>query len=384
LKVLIIQGSGSNDLISGEDVVIANDVKELHSNGINVVFKKITLCDKGIKKFLQKIAGVTWSISKYKIVDKYIQEYKPDLIHFHTILPYLSLSVIYAAKKNNLPILQTLHNGRWLCLEGGYFRAGSYCDDCIQTYGFKGVLRGCGHGPLISFLLFLNNFLFRRFDKSISKFIAVSNFVKDQHIRSNFPLEKVIVRKNSVPDFKEKISARRIKNQKNITYSGRISIAKGSNTLELLIQNLDVCINIIGNGPELENITDKYQHYPNVYLYGKVSNEKAIQIIEKSSVVVIPSKCGESYPTVAIEALSRGIPIVASNIGGLKEIVEESSAGLLVDLEKEKEFVETVEMLINNPEKLEFLRSNAIKFSNKNNIKSKTIELINIYKSEVF
>ena len=100
-----------------------------------------------------------WSPYNYKIVKSAIHTHKPDIVHFHTVVPYLSFSVIAASYIMGVPIVQTLHNGRWLCLEGGYFRNNTFCDDCVGTYGWLGVKRGCGHGQLISFFLFLNNFL---------------------------------------------------------------------------------------------------------------------------------------------------------------------------------------------------------------------------------
>ena len=116
------------------------------------------------------------------------------MIHFHTISPYLSISVLAAAKKYHIPVVQTLHNMRWLCVEGGFFRDGKYCDECVQSFGFRGVIKGCSRGKFASLLLFIVN-IFSRYTKflfmSVDKFVAVSDYVRDHHVISGFPCEKI-------------------------------------------------------------------------------------------------------------------------------------------------------------------------------------------------
>ena len=102
---------------------------------------------------------------------------------------------------NQGPLIQTLHNGRWLCLEGGFYRSGHYCNDCVTKSRWLGVLHGCKRGVISSFFLFVaNSTLFSRgrLFSWVDHFIAVSDFIKDQHLSSGFPVHQITVKNNCI------------------------------------------------------------------------------------------------------------------------------------------------------------------------------------------
>ena len=385
MKVLIIQSRSNSNLVSGEDVVINNDIEFLEKAGIQVFYKQIKIPVSGWGSIIKKICGVIWSPYNYKIVKSAIHTHKPDIVHFHTVVPYLSFSVIAASYIVGVPIVQTLHNGRWLCLEGGYFRNNTFCDDCVGTYGWLGVKRGCGHGQLISFFLFLNNFIVRKFGflfKFVSCFIAVSEFTREQHIRSSFPEKKIIVRNNgfnvsSEPDL-DKSWLRR----DGVVYAGRLSVAKGSRVLEYLIKNLDCKISIIGNGPELNSLKQMCidNQFDHVDFFGRLDNKLTLDIIKKAVVTVVPSQCGDSYPSIALESLSVGTPIVSSNLGGLPELVKASLGGKLADYENNDSFLKAVKFFLGDRGIAKQMGVNGMKYI-KENVSShkQSKELIKIY-----
>ena len=385
MKVLIIQSRSNSNLVSGEDVVINNDIEFLEKAGIQVFYKQIKIPVSGWGSIIKKICGVIWSPYNYKIVKSAIHTHKPDIVHFHTVVPYLSFSVIAASYIMGVPIVQTLHNGRWLCLEGGYFRNNTFCDDCVGTYGWLGVKRGCGHGQFISFFLFLNNFIVRKFGflfKFVSCFIAVSEFTREQHIRSSFPEKKIIVRNNgfnvsSEPDL-DKSWLRR----DGVVYAGRLSVAKGSRVLEYLIKNLDCKISIIGNGPELNSLKQMCidNQFDHVDFFGRLDNKLTLDIIKKAVVTVVPSQCGDSYPSVALESLSVGTPIVSSNLGGLPELVKASLGGKLADYENNNSFLKAVKFFLGDRGIAKKMGVNGMKYI-KENVSShkQSKELIKIY-----
>ena len=253
MKILIIQVESADNLVTGEDVVIKNDIKYLQKSGIDFNYERIKIPRLQWSSIISILGGLTWSFSNYKKVKSIIHNYNPDLVHFHTIVPYLSYSVIKAVNNSNTPLVQTLHNGRWICLEGGFFRNDTYCDDCVGSFGWLGVKRGCGHGKIISFFLFFVNFVIRKFEllfQDVSRFIAVSNFVRDQHVNSGFPKDSIIVRNNGF-DIATQVNIDESWLHRNgIVYAGRLSIAKGSKVLKYIIKNLNCKISIVGNGPE--------------------------------------------------------------------------------------------------------------------------------------
>ena len=149
LKILIIQGEANKELPSGEQTVILNESKYLAiNNNVNVEY-----LNNGSNIF-GKIFGLIWSFGNYKKIIRFIDKYNPNVIHFHTVFPYLSLSVYFAARKKNVKIVQTLHNGRLVCIEGGFARNGKYCDKCAGNFGLSGFFYGCKNEGLSPYCLF--------------------------------------------------------------------------------------------------------------------------------------------------------------------------------------------------------------------------------------
>ena len=158
MRVLIIQGTSATEVLSGELVVISNEQNELskfHDVHVEVIRPRCA----SEASLLLRVMDLFWSSSNYQRVRSLIDEFQPDLVHFHTISPYLSVSVLVAAKIKGVPVIQTLHNMRWLCVEGGFYRNGQYCNECVQTCGWRGVVNGCSKGRFASLGLFLVNIL---------------------------------------------------------------------------------------------------------------------------------------------------------------------------------------------------------------------------------
>jgi len=299
-------------------------------------------------------------------------------------VPYLSLSVLYAAKKKGVKVVQTLHNGRWICIEGGFFRNGKYCDKCVGTHGVYGVIRGCKHNRAVSFLFFLVNFFARKSKRLFSlvdKFIAVSEFIKDTHIESGFPVNKIEVINNSIDvnlkkggDWADRVG---------LAFAGRVSTAKGAEVLRYLIPIVHRHpFHIIGSGERLQELQlfcnlNKYEH---VVFWGKQRNNKTLEILESVICTVVPSQCGESFSMVAAESMSVGTPVVASNVGGLSDLVL-NGGGSIIDPQDYDHFGKNVLLYLEHPDtaKEAGIRGKEYVLQNLPN-EIKVEELIKVYK----
>lgn len=346
---------------SGEFFVAQNEFKALRSMGVAVDFINFSnpfISNNLFVRRVQSLFSSVWSFySSYRIKALY-KKFSPDIIHFHGVFPYLSSSAIFAAHSTKALVVQTLHNGRWLCLEGGFYRNGQYCDACVTEGGFTGVVHGCKHGQIPSFFCYagaatarLGNRLFNWVDC----FIAVSEFIRDQHIRAGFPPDQIIVKNNSV-DLKKLSSIKPSSPPSGFIFFGRISQAKGFEILKVLISHFTAYpIRIVGDGPFLQSLKDfcdsnKYNH---VTIWGKQSQEKCFELIASSIFTVLPSQCGEAFPLSALESLGLGVPVVGSDIGGLGPFIKKSQGGLSVNPSDPTSFINSVSYLLNNPSQAE-------------------------------
>ena len=185
--------------LSGEVVVAKNDSDSLKLAGHEVFQYDLSNFDKGLMNKLLK--PVRLFIFPYEIfyIRKKIKDIAPDIIHLHTITPYISISLLIYLSILNIPVVQTLHNVRWVCAEGAYYRGGVYCNKCSGNNGFWGVIHRCNKNVVRSLLLFLINriYMYNRFIfKCIKCFIPVSNFIRNEFRNNGFPPEKMIVKSN--------------------------------------------------------------------------------------------------------------------------------------------------------------------------------------------
>ena len=93
--------------------------------------------------------------------------------------------------------------------------------------------------------------------------------------------------------------------------------------------------------------------------------DDAMKIIKSSQVVIVPSRT-ESLPTTVKEAFYLNVPVVATNVGGIPELISDNDTGLLVPPENPEKIADAVNDLLSNPEKAEKLAINGNNFVKKN------------------
>lgn len=158
-------------------------------------------------------------------------------------------------------------------------------------------------------------------------------------LKKKLHLKKIII--NNFID-KEKI----LKSNKsfipkiNIIFVGRLTKEKGYDDLMLLAQdkNLrDVNFTIVGKRDFDQNILNR----ENIKYYDVVPNEKIFAIYDRNNILILPSY-SESFPLVVLEAMARGLVVLASDIPGMREIIKEGENGYLFspgDVQKMKELI---------------------------------------------
>ena len=202
------------------------------------------------------------------------------------------------------------------------------------------------------------------FDKA-QKIIAVSQDLKRNFISDFNNLEnKVVVIPNGVDENIFKPSTEKFE-QFTILFIGRMELEKGVDTILKALKidkSLPINAIFIGKGIHLDyfkNLSKDLGLQNKVQFLGSIENTKLSEYYSKSHVFVLPSKRVEGHPMTISEAMCSGLPILATNKGGLKELFDNGVEGYFIS--DEKSLAEKLDLLYNNKEELSKLSDNSLK-----------------------
>ena len=173
----------------------------------------------------------------------------------------------------------------------------------------------------------------RTWDRDVDSFIALSSHSREKFVRGGLPADRIFIKPNFVHQGSNAASPP--SRSKLIVYAGRLSPEKGLTTLLEAWQRLkpppDSRLLLAGDGPErdnLERFVSAAGLADRVSFAGLRPRAEIRSFIAQARAVVAPSLCFENFPSVVAEAYSCGRPVIASDIGALREIVPHGITGL--------------------------------------------------------
>jgi glycosyltransferase involved in cell wall biosynthesis len=342
----------------------------------------------------KKILKLIWNKEAQKKLEILIQKEKPDIAHIHNIHHEISLSILPVLKKHKIPVVQTLHDYQIICPNYKLYSQGKICEKCQKHKYYKCFLNKCVRDSYsVSLFVALENYFYwlsRIYDK-IDIFIAPSKFLKNKFIEFGIPENKIVY----LPNFMEAqkchsfslchsresgnplVNDDELKNKREIIkefrnnknenfsskqnnyllYFGRLSEEKGVDVLikAMLLINKNIKLKIVGNGPEKENlkkITEKLKINNQIEFFGYKNQNELKEIIKNSLAVVTPSQWYENCPLSILEAFSFGKPVIASNLGGIPELIKNGGNGFLFEPGNAKDLSEKINSLFENSERI--------------------------------
>ena len=185
---------------------------------------------------------------------------------------------------------------------------------------------------------------------------VISKEAHDYYTKLGFKVSLVpnAIDLSSLPKQKEKLY------EKQVIYAGRLSKEKGILDLLEMSKKLpdDTHLLILGSGPEEEKVKEAAKSHPNIHFMGYQPRERTISLIRGSDLLIQPSIV-EGISSTLLEAMACKIPVIATNVGGNKEILEHGKTGILVELHSPTKILEETLDLLSNREKSSSLMEEA-------------------------
>ena len=202
---------------------------------------------------------------------------------------------------------------------------------------------------------------------------ALGNILVDAGINKN----KICVNYNGVnPDVFYPHPQQKVMNSQNkkLIFVGSIITTKGINELFdafLTFSKIDnsVSLDILGTGPLKEKLQQKIQEhnlFHRIFLRGSVPLAEVARYIREANILILPSY-REGVPNVLLESFASGTPVIATNVGGIPEVVTPDT-GLLIDAKSSKQLFNAIITAIETPWQQEQILQHAAKFDWQKNV----------------
>jgi glycosyltransferase involved in cell wall biosynthesis len=338
MRVLVVHNRYRSAQPSGENAVVDEETELLAEHGCDVARLELdsdAIADWSLLRRAALPGRVVWSLSGYRATAEAIRRTRPDVVHFHNTFPLFSPSALWAARRSGTPVVQTLHNFRALCPAATFMRDGRVCESCLGRLPLPAVRHGCYRGSRSATasvaLLDGVHAALGTWRRCVDVFVAVSGFMRAKYVQAGWPAGRIVVKYNTVRAPGGEAPER----DGRFVCISRLSAEKGVGVLldawQQAFPGGDVQLSIVGAGEQEAELRDQAASLPGVEVCGFLPRAATLRVLAGARAAVVPSLSYEGFPRVVAEAFSLGVPVVASRLGSLPEIVEHGRTGLLVE-----------------------------------------------------
>jgi len=344
--------------LGGEEQAFAAESSILEEHGHRVF--RYTIHNDRIKELnpLKLACCTLWNKTIAHELLGVIRKIRPDVIHFHNTFPLISPSAYYAAKAEGVPVVQTLHNYRFLCPNALFFRDGHLCEDCMGKFvPWPGILHACYRdsraAATVAVGMLLLHRVLRTYNQIVDVYIALTEFARNKFIEGGLPAEKIVVKPNFIGIDKFRVYSGR-PTCRYALFVGRLSPEKGIETLLEAWKRIGkrLPLIIVGDGPMACKLKEKLASRAGIEWMGAIHREEVIAYMKKAELLVFPSVCIEGFGTTMVEAFAAGLPVIASKHGAMAEIVEDGRTGLHFEAGNPKDLASKVEWAWTHPKEM--------------------------------
>lgn len=336
----------------GEHTVYSNEVSMLRDYGHEVVEYNRHNNELKSSRFRLLFLPITmiWSWRTYFDIRRMIITNNIDIVHCHNTFPLISPSVYYAAISLGVPVVQTIHNFRFLCPAGVFYREGKICEECKVQKSFIPSLRyKCYRNSRFQTLAVAAMLTVHRklgtFKKPAYIFLTEFNKKKFENL-IDIGRANIFVKPNFVTYTTNTMLAR-VKS-KYFVFASRLDENKGVKFLLEEWQKMpkDYRLIIFGEGNLTKLVEKVASQNDNIEYYGFQSHDVIFKHLKEATAMIFPTQLYEGFPMIIAESMAIACPVVSTDIGNAGDIVSSSKGGLTFDINDVKSFRTAIDNLI--------------------------------------
>lgn len=286
----------------------------------------------GVRAKVALASRMVWSRAAARGMEQALDEFRPDVVHAHNVYHQLSPSVLHAAARRGVPVVMTLHDYKLACPTYQLMDHGRPCTACVERGPWQAARRACRDGSrAASTVAAVEVGVHRRLGAydGVRRLVAPSRFLADTIAAAGVYPDRLRV----LPNFTDlDVPVRTGPPDRAVVFAGRLSAEKGVDTLvravgragDLLADRPGVLLDVAGDGPErpaLERLADEVAP-GRVRFHGRLPRPELVALLAGATVSAVPSRWHENQPLAVLESFALGVPVLATDLGGLPELVD--------------------------------------------------------------
>ncbi|MFP5212651.1 MAG: glycosyltransferase family 4 protein [Acidobacteriota bacterium] len=300
----------------------------------------------------------------------YLASLDVDLVHFQHLIG-LSATAIAACRERNVPSVLTAHDSWLLCEQPHFIRPdGSFCesgpesvDKCVSCFLDRhGEMPVYDHLPEVYHAFALRRKTMLEAFSMLDTVVTPTHFLRRSLEDHGFTHDRLVLSPLGLAALPPVPRRPRAPGEPlRLGFFGNVYFTKG---LDVLIRALNLIdprgasLDIHGNVADpdyFRSVMGAIGPGRTVRYRGGYSPGELPEILSRTDVAVVPSRA-ENYPFVVRECLHAGVPVIASRVGGIPEIVTDGENGLLFAPGDHEDLARRINLLIEAPERAEALR----------------------------
>lgn len=282
----------------------------------------------GVGGKLKAFTGGIYAREAVQAFAEEIERFRPDIVHTHELYPLISPWILRRARESGAAVVHNCYDYRLTCPVATHYRRGEICVRCTGGREYWAVLQNCRDSVPESLAYAVRNTVARKarlFQDNVDHFLVLSEDGRDW-LEQDVGIARDRISVNPCPIAWPDSPADPGEGS-YVAFAGRFVPEKGVEVLIEASRRTGLPVRLAGNAGS----------HPAIAPGDRVECERwptgphLITFYRGAAMLVVPSRWREAFGIVAAEAMSHGIPVIASRIGGLGNVPIHGESGLLVE-----------------------------------------------------